>query len=80
MSDIPIFIYPRDIPDNFEWFAFVVDGEVAWSEPVPLQEAAKIAALLSGVQVVHLAGDDRLTVISGYEYVDGVFTPPTMLE
>ena len=80
MSDTPIFIYPRDIPDSFEWFAFVVDGEVAWSEPIPVQEEAKIAALLSGAQAVRLAGDDRFTVISGYEYVDGVFTPPTMLE
>ena len=78
MSDAPRYITPREIPDNFEWFAFVVDGEVAWSEPVPLQEEAKIAALLSGVQAVRLAGDDRFTVISGYEYADGVFTPPTV--
>lgn len=78
MSDLPIFINPREIPDNFEWFAFVIDGEVVWSEPVPVQSEAKIAALLSGVQAVRLDGDDRLTVISGYEYADGVFTPPAV--
>jgi hypothetical protein len=78
MSDAPRFINPRETPDGFEWFAFVVDGEVAWSEPVPIQEEAKIAALLSGVQAVRLAGDERFTVISGYGYTDGVFTPPTV--
>lgn len=78
MSDLPRFINPREIPDNFEWFAFVIDGEVVWSEPVPVQNEAKIAALLSGVQAVRLSGDDRLTVISGYEYADGVFIPPAV--
>jgi len=78
MSNIPIFINPKDNPDNFEWFAFVVDGDVAWSEPIPIQNHGQIAALLSGVQAIHLTGDDRLLVKSGYRYVDGAFTSPVI--
>lgn len=77
MSNIPgIYVYPRDIPDQFEWFAFVVDGDVVWSEPVPIQDEAKIAALLTGIQAVRLTGNDRVLVISGYTYENGEWIPP----
>ena len=69
-------VYPRDTPDNFLWVAYVVDGEVAITKPVPKNFELYAAACSSDPKLVVLADEDRLNVNTGWTYVDGVFSPP----
>lgn len=73
----PINIYPRETPDNFVWVSYVVDGEVAFVMPYPLQAEMMVAAVSSNPTLIVLEGEDRLAVNTGWTYVDGEFIPPS---
>lgn len=72
----PINIYPQNDPDSFLWVAFVVDGDVGFKMPFPLQAELMTAAMSSNPQAIVITGEDRLNVTTGWTYSDGVFNPP----
>lgn len=70
-------INPFDNPDSCVWVSYVVDGEVAFVQPFPVQAELIVAAVSSNPTLVVLEGDDRVSVKTGWTYVDGQFVPPT---
>lgn len=70
---------PAQNPDLFEFFAFVVDGEVAVTFAAHKDYMANyIAAWSSNPKTVLLSGAQKNTVESGWAYDDetGTFTEP----
>jgi len=67
---------PSVAPEQYEFFAFVVEGEVAVVMPVhPTNMEAHIAAWSSDPKVVRLTPEQKNVVQSGWMF-DGVsFTP-----
>ena len=76
MTQEVINIYPRDNPDNFVWVSYVVDGDVAFVAPYPLQAEFMVAAVSSSPTLIVLTGDDRLNVGTGWTYNGETFSPP----
>ena len=77
MSNIP---NPRENPDLFRYFVFVVDGEVghlAIFQNSPEFERAT-ACLLSNPTIIELTGEDRINVDPRGWTFDGTnFIPPS---
>lgn len=69
-------IYPAENPDNFVWASYVVDGEVAFVQPFPVQAQLMCAAVSSNPTLVILEGDNRLNVTTGWTYNGETFSPP----
>jgi len=76
MTQQVINIYPKDNPDNFVWVSYVVDGDVAFVAPYPLQAESVVAAVSSSPTLIVLTGDDRLNVRQGWTYNGETFSPP----
>ena len=65
---------PFESPSEYEFFAFVVDGEVALKIPVHNQVEQMVAALSSDPKVVKLSSADKLMVREGWIYNGTEFT------
>jgi hypothetical protein len=67
---------PFESPDEYEFFVFVVDGEVALKIPVHSQVEQMVAALSSDPKVVKLSTNDKLLVREGWTYDGAEFIQP----
>jgi hypothetical protein len=66
---------PTSAPEEYDFFAFVVDGEVAFKFPVHSSLELMVAAMSSNPTVIKLSEQDKTTVREGWTY-DGVgFNP-----
>lgn len=80
MSDQPQ-INPVSHPEEFEFFAFVVDGEVATIFPVQHQAELLIAAWSSDPKIIKLTPEQKNVVQNGDLLSgDGTFTNPNAVE
>lgn len=59
---------PSTSPNNFEFFAIIVDGEVAMIFPVEISLDMMIAAFSSNPTVIKLSEEDKLRVKEGWIY------------
>lgn len=63
--------------ENFNHYAFVVDGEVAFVMPVS-KNLEHINAAFSSNAVSQLVPAEKVhEVIVGWQYINGEFSPPT---
>jgi hypothetical protein len=77
MSDTPVPPpNPYQSPDEYEFFVFVIDGEVALKIPVHSQVEQMVAALSSDPKVIKLASNDKLLVREGWTYDGSEFIQP----
>lgn len=77
MSDTPVVPpNPFQNPGDYEFFAFVVDGEVALKIPVQIIVEPMIAALSSDPKVIKLSNSDKLSVKEGWIYDGENFSEP----
>ncbi len=75
MSDIPQVELPGNNKENWDFFVFVIDGEVA--DQMAWEKTSRMSAILQSSPSIIMVPDNlKGTVIPGYTYVDGVFTPP----
>ena len=74
MSTPPI--TPSNNPEMFEFFAFVVDGEVTVIYPLQKTIEAYIAAWSSDPKVLKLSEDQKNIVRSGWQHDESGFNPP----
>ena len=65
---------PFQSPNEYEFFVFVVDGEVTLKIPVHNQVEQMVAALSSDPKVVKLSSADKLIVREGWIYNGTEFT------
>ncbi len=66
---------PYTTPEDYEFFAFVVDGEVAFKFPVQLSLDMMIAVFSSNPTVIKLSEEDKLRVTEGWTYDGNGFNP-----
>lgn len=63
--------------ENYNYYAFVVDGEVGFVMPVS-KGVEHINAVFSSQAVVHLIPQEKVEDITvGWQYAAGEFLPPT---
>lgn len=75
MSDIPQVELPGNNKENWDFFAFVVDGEVA--DQIAWEKTSLHAAVLKSDPLIVLVPDNLKNIVRpGWSYVNGVFTPP----
>lgn len=74
MSDTPL--NPFENPEEYEFFAFVVDGEVTLKIPLHNSFEGMIAAMSSDPKVIKLSSPEKLSVIDGWTYNGENFSPP----
>lgn len=68
---------PSMAPEQYEYFAFVVEGEVAVIMPVLAQSMeAHVAAWSSDPKVVRLTQEQKNVVQSGWTFDGQTFNPP----
>jgi|GEM_PF-6369463 len=81
MSDTPQQINPVSHPESFEFFAFVVDGEVGTIFPVHNQAELLIAVFSSDPKVIKLTPAQKNVVQNGDLLgAGGTFTNPNAPE
>lgn len=74
MSD---FKNPADHPEDYEFYAFVVDGEVAVVMPVSATNMPLHNAVFSSDPIVKkLSPEEKNVVSQGYTYDESGFHPP----
>jgi len=77
MSDTPnLPPNPYQLPEEYEFFVFVVDGEVALKIPIQSIVEQAIAALSSDPKVIRLSSEQKLSVKEGWTYDGESFTEP----
>lgn len=77
MSDTPnLPRNPFQYPEDYEFFAFIVDGEVALKFPVQTAVEPMIAALSSDPKVIKLSVSNKLSVKEGWTYDGENFSEP----
>lgn len=77
MSDVQQPINPLTHPQQFEFFAFVVEGEVASIIPVKTDAELLVAAWSSDPKVIKLTSEQKNVVQNGDLLgADGSFTNP----
>lgn len=64
--------------DNFNYYAFVVDGEVAFVMPVSVNQEHINAVFASEAVVYAVSADKKGEVKVGWTYADGEFSPPVV--
>lgn len=69
-------INPSTNPDEFEFFAFVVDNEVAVIYPIQKKLELYNAAWSSDPKVIKLTDEQKSRVYSGWVYNGIDFMPP----
>ena len=74
MSNVPL--NPFEYSEEFDFFVFVVDGEVAFKIPVQTIFEQMIAALSSDPKVIKLSSQDKLSVKEGWTYDGENFSEP----
>lgn len=74
MSNVPL--NPFEYSEEFDFFVFVVDGEVAFKIPVQTIFEQMIAALSSDPKVIKLSSQDKLSVKEGWTYDGENFLEP----
>lgn len=77
MSDTPVpQANPYQSPGEYEFFVFIVDGEVALKIPVQTTLEPMVAALSSDPKVIKLSPSDKLLVKEGWVYDGESFSVP----
>lgn len=74
MNNLPL--NPFEYPEEFDFFAFVVDGEVAFKIPVQTIFEQMVAAMSSDPKVIKLSNNDKLSVVEGWTYDGENFLEP----
>lgn len=69
-------INPSKNPEEFEFFAFVVDNEVAVIYPIQKTLELYTSALSSDPKVIKLTEEQKTRVYSGFLYNGIDFIPP----
>ena len=59
---------PFQSPEDYEFFVFIVDGEVTLKFPIQITLEPMIAALSSDPKVIKLSSQDKLSVKEGWTY------------
>ena len=74
MSD---FKNPAQYPEDYEFYVFVVDGEVALTMPVSVTSMELHHAVFSSDPIVKkLSPEQKNVVVQGYTYDESGFHPP----
>lgn len=75
MTDTPPIEAPGNNKEAWDFFVFVIDGEVA--DQMAWEKTSRMSAVLrSGPTIVLVPDHLKAIVAPGYTYADGVFTPP----
>jgi len=74
MSDIP---NPNESPNDYEFYAFIVDNEVALIMPVWATMPLHHAVFSSDPIVRKLSAEEKNVVTQGYIYDESGFHPPS---
>ena len=75
MPDTPPVEAPGNNRESWDFFAFVIDGEVA--DQMAWEKTSRMSAILRSDPMIVLVPDNLKTIVTpGYLYADGVFTSP----
>jgi hypothetical protein len=67
---------PFQSPEDYEFFVFIVDGEVTLKFPVQTAVELMVAALSSDPKVIRLSSQEKLSVKEGWTYDGANFSEP----
>ena len=67
---------PSQSPDEYEFFVFVIDGEVALKIPIQTTLELMVAALSSDPKVIKLSSQEKLSVKEGWTHDGANFSEP----